>query len=82
MIDIMNKIQIQLPDPLYGKLKKLSKSLDYSMAELLRRGAEHIVLLYGHIEDAPKASKLPPTRKLGLKIEDPSLLRELANSRD
>ncbi len=80
----MHKLQIQLPSPLYQQLKRLSKRLDYSMAELLRRGAEHIVQFYPETVDNndEKAWVLPDARPLGLKITDPRRLRDLAYERD
>jgi hypothetical protein len=80
----MKKIQIQLPDPLYRDLKILSKHLDYSIAELLRKGAEQIAIYYPQIlkeESENKDNKLPEPKKMGLKISDPEKLRSLANQR-
>lgn len=79
----MNKLQIQLPGPLYRKLKRVAKQLDYSLAELMRRGAEHIVMLYPHLAEEVVLEKwnLPEPRSLGLKETDPRKLRELAHDR-
>lgn len=74
----MNKLQIQLPTPLYKKLKLISSKLDYSLAELLRRGAEQIVLFYPQIEESKDLEwEMPEPKKLGLKrmsAEDLKLL--------
>jgi len=80
----MNKLQIQLPEPLYRKLKHLAKKLDFSMAELLRRGAEHIVIHYPqHFGDEAETGwKLPKGRDLGAMVSDPVKLRQLANERE
>ena len=43
---IMRRMQIQLPDPLYRRVKSIAASLDVSVAELMRRGAEYIAACY------------------------------------
>ncbi len=43
MIDIMTRTQIQLPDPLYQRLKTIAKRQDWSLAEVVRKAAEHFV---------------------------------------
>lgn len=78
----MNKLQVQLPTPLYKKIKLLAKNLDYSMAEILRKGAEQMVLYYPqHTEEGKKQWELPKAKALGLKVADPQKLRALANER-
>ena len=80
----MNKLQIQLPSPLYKQLKQLAKRLDYSMAELLRRGAEHIVILYPHHQDdlpSTNAWALPKPKKMGLNKLNASQFRQIAHER-
>lgn len=77
----MNKIQLQLPEPLYARLKLLAAHLDYSMAELLRRGTEQIIIFYEHIDTNGQKNRPPKPRQLGLKTTDPSKLRRLASER-
>ncbi len=85
----MNKLQIQLPGPLYRQLKQLAESLDYPMAELLRRGAEQIILQYPQHELGEKKGRalprggweLPKPARLRLKVTDPRELRRLAHER-
>lgn len=80
----MKKIQIQLPDPLYRDLKILSQELDYSIAELLRKGAEQVIIYYPQIlkgNSDNKVAKLPQPKKMGLRVSDSSKLRVLANER-
>ena len=36
----MTRTQIQLPDPLYRRLKEVASSNDWSLAEVIRRAAE------------------------------------------
>jgi len=80
----MNKLQILLPTPMYKQLKLIAKNLDYSVAELLRKGAEQIVMFYPqHNADKQikKVWKYPKANKLGLKVSDPELLKAIANER-
>lgn len=39
----MRRTQIQLPDSLYGKLKKMASSQEISLSELLRRAGEYFL---------------------------------------
>jgi len=36
----MKRTQIQFPDPLYERLKKIAEERDWSLAEVVRRAAE------------------------------------------
>ena len=40
MILAMTRTQIQLPDPLYRRLKQVASANDWSLAEVIRRAAE------------------------------------------
>ena len=40
MIFVVTRTQIQLPDPLYRRLKEVAASNDWSLAEVIRRAAE------------------------------------------
>ena len=42
----MIRTQIQIPEPLYKELKRVAKQLDWSLAEVLRRGGELLVARY------------------------------------
>ena len=42
----MIKTQIQIPDELYYDLKRLAKRKEWSLAETLRRGGEHMLEVY------------------------------------
>lgn len=42
----MIRTQIQLPDPLYREVQRVAKSQDWSLAEVIRRGAEAVVRAY------------------------------------
>ncbi|NJR42013.1 MAG: hypothetical protein HC767_04510 [Akkermansiaceae bacterium] len=43
---IMIKTQVQLPDDLYYTAKAIAEQREWSLAEVLRRGIEHMALLY------------------------------------
>jgi hypothetical protein len=42
----MTRTQIQLPDDVYDRARKVCKSREISMAELARRGLEYILSVY------------------------------------
>jgi hypothetical protein len=78
----MVKTQIQLPDELYRRVKVLARRKEWSMAEILRRGAEHMVAIHPEVERAPAEWKPPTPRSVGIR---PGVsagdLRLLANER-
>ena len=75
----MVKTQIQLPDNLYKKVKKLSEERELSMAELCRRGLEYMVNVYP-VRTSKKATwKLPEAKSLGKPKIHHSKWRETAH---
>ena len=54
----MIKTQVQLPDELYRKAKAIAEQREWSLAEVVRRGIEHMALAYPVAED-PVQWKLP-----------------------
>ena len=42
----MIKTQVQLPDELYYTAKAIAEQREWSLAEVVRRGIEHMALLY------------------------------------
>ena len=76
----MIRTQIYLPEELYNKLKTLAEQKEWSMAELLRRGAEYIVGAYP--VDKNTNWSLPTPVSLG-KFQSPAEdWREIANSKN
>lgn len=63
----MVRTQIQLPDELYQKAKKLAESKEISFAELARHGLEYITSVYPSTEKAVSPWKLLPPQRLGWK---------------
>ncbi len=50
----MIKTQIQLPDHLYRQAKAIAAQREWSLAEVFRRGIEHMLLLYPVREKSAK----------------------------
>ncbi|HLB33911.1 MAG: hypothetical protein A3F67_02125 [Verrucomicrobia bacterium RIFCSPHIGHO2_12_FULL_41_10] len=74
----MTRTQIQLPDPLYREIKRLAQEQDWSIAEVLRRGAEAILRTYpNHKQKKTSSWKLPPPLKIKLLVEDPERIKEI-----
>lgn len=81
----MKKIQILLPEPLERDLRLITKSLDISIAEILRRGGEymrdcHKVILDSHTSEKNTSWHLPKPKALGTFKSDVSAWREIANN--
>ncbi len=76
----MKRTQIQLPDPLYEQIKKVARQLDWSVAELIRRGAEYMVRCYSaSAESESNEWKPPDAHSLGDFMVPADKWRELAN---
>lgn len=76
----MTRTQIQLPDALYAQAKRIAERQEMSLAELVRRGLEHMVRLY-RADDAPVPDwRLPEPLELGGFLEPVEDWRELANA--
>lgn len=76
----MKRTQIQLPDPLYEQIKIVAQKLDWSVAELIRRGAEYMVECYAaSLEDRDSEWRLPTAHSLGGFLVSSEKWRELAN---
>jgi len=71
----MKKLQVLLPDPVMGRLRRRAEWEDRPMSELVRRATER--WLDSLPEQPPRLGERPEPRtyRLGLKITDP---RELA----
>lgn len=62
----MMKTQIQLPDEMYARLKRLSARLEISMAEILRRGAAYVLSVHAEEVTSEDKWQLPEALDLGL----------------
>jgi len=75
----MKRTQIQLPDPLYERAKRIAARLDWSVAELIRRGTEYIVGCYESAQRSDSPWQPPAARNLGGFLAPPEQWREIAN---
>jgi len=72
----MIRTQIQLPDPLYREVKRVAAEQDWSIAEVMRRGAEAVARAYPPFKNkAGSEWKLPPPVKSELLVSDPEGLK-------
>ena len=75
----MIRTQIQLPDQLYREVQRVAQAQEWSIAEVMRRGAEAVTKAYPAIKQKPtRAWKLPPPIRSNLLGTDPKSLREIA----
>jgi hypothetical protein len=63
----MTRTQIQLPDEVYARAKKLCEAREISLAELARRGIEYILGVYSVGSANADEWQLPKPRDLGWK---------------
>ena len=73
----MIRTQIQLPEPLYREIKRIAERQDWSIAEVIRRGAEAVVRNYPNTKLADKGDfTFPEPIRAKLRITDPLALKE------
>jgi hypothetical protein len=60
----MTRTQIQLPDPLYQRLKVIAEQQDWSLSEVMRKAAEHFIARFPE-DPKPKAVWRFPTLDCG-----------------
>ena len=75
----MKRTQIQIPDALYEKLKKLAKKEETSLAEIIRRAGEYLLYLYPEFDKSAGEWSLPVPEDLGPFLKDDDEWREIAN---
>jgi hypothetical protein len=76
----MTRTQIQLPDALYARAKRLAERQEMSLAELVRRGLEHMLRVYRAGDDTAPEWRLPDPVALGDFLAPVSDWRELASA--
>ena len=74
----MRRTQIQLPDDVYDRARKVCKSREISMAELARRGLEYILSVYATEPGAASEWQPPKPRRLGWKDLSDAEIKEQA----
>lgn len=78
----MTRTQIQLPDALYAQAKRIAERHEMSLAELVRRGLEHMVRLYRGDEAPVPDWRLPEPLALGEFLAPVEDWRERASAAD
>ncbi len=74
----MTRTQIQLPDDVYDRARKVCKSREISLAELARRGLEYILSVYAPEPGAGGEWQPPKPRRLGWKNLGDAEIKEQA----
>jgi hypothetical protein len=74
----MIRTQIQLPDQLYKEVQRVAETQEWSIAEVIRRGAEAITRAYPPIKKKrANPWRLPPPIRSKVLVHDPEQLRDL-----
>ena len=68
----MTRTQIQLPEPLFQRLRSIAKARDWSLAELIRRGMESYVQTCHETTRANQEWTMPVLRGSGGHLVDPA----------
>jgi hypothetical protein len=74
----MIRTQIQLPDNLYREVQRVARDQEWSIAEVIRRGAESVIRAYPSLKQkASTGWKLPAPIRSKMLVHDPEVLRDL-----
>jgi hypothetical protein len=68
----MTRTQIQFPDPLYRRLKEVAAQQDWSLAEVMRKAAEHFVARFPQTPPQAGGWSFPTLDCGGEFLEDPT----------
>jgi hypothetical protein len=74
----MVRTQIQLPNEVYARARKVCEQREISLAELARRGLEYMLSVYAEPKETHAPSSLPKPRDLGWKGLSEAEIKELA----
>ena len=74
----MIRTQVQLPDDLYRDAKRIAREQDMTLAEVVRRGLEHMARIYP-ARVAPDDWQPPAPRRLGRFRAPEGDWRDIAN---
>lgn len=74
----MTRTQIQLPDDVYARARKVCESREISLSELVRRGLEYILSVYAPAPGIRGEWQLPKPRRLGWKGLTDAQIKEQA----
>lgn len=70
----MTRTQIQLPNPLFKRLKQIAALRDWSLAELIRRGMEQYAQTCPEVTQPPASWEMPVLRGSGGYRADPATI--------
>lgn len=74
----MIRTQIQLPDQLYREVQRVAHDQEWSIAEVIRRGAESVIRAYPSLKKQEASGwKLPPPIRSAMLVHQPEALRDL-----
>jgi hypothetical protein len=74
----MIRTQIQLPDNLYREVQRVARDQEWSIAEVIRRGAEFVIRAYPSLKQQGSSGwKFPPPIQSKMLVHDPGVLRDL-----
>lgn len=76
----MTRTQIQLPEPLFQRLKKIAAQRDWSVAELIRRGMEVYVQTCPEVSESATQWTMPVLRGSGGHLQDPATVTPEADA--
>lgn len=76
----MTRTQIQLPEPLHRKLRKIAKAKDLSLAEIIRREMERYADTYPEEPVLEKPWAMPVLHKSGGWKADPATMNVEADA--
>ena len=75
----MIRTQVQLPNELYRDAKRIAEEHEMTLAEVVRRGLEHMVRVYPRRDALADIWQPPTPRRLGPFGVSEDAWRELAN---
>jgi hypothetical protein len=75
----MVRTQVQLPEEIYREAKRIAEQREISLAEVVRRGLEHMARIYPPSKLRAKEWKLPEAHRLGEFRAPADDWRELGN---
>jgi hypothetical protein len=76
----MTRTQIQLPDPLYQRLKVIAEQQDWSLSEVMRKAAEHFIARFPEDPKLKAVWRFPTLDCGGDFLSDPACLRPEADT--
>ena len=76
----MKRTQIQLPDPLYQRLKAIAEQKDWSLSEVMCKAAEHFITRFPEVPKPKAVWRFPTLDCGGDFLTDPANLRPEADT--